>query len=87
MPLFKCNIDRDMINTGSAVKPFLSARVEVREYYIGRLRYCTVTIEKTMDNIGTQDRPWHVKTYEHIQARLFGIAIRNKEQSWKFNKL
>ena len=87
MPLFRVNIDRDMINTGSAVKPFLSARVEVKEYFCARLKYCTVTTEKTMDNIGTEKNPWYVKVYERINVRILRIAIRDKEQSWKFEKL
>ena len=87
MGLFRCNIDRDMINTGSAVKPFLSARVEVRDYYCGRIKYCTITTEKLMDNIGDESRPWYVKTFDGVRVKLFGIKLSIKEQNWKFSKL
>ena len=87
MSLFKCNIDREMVNTGTRAKPFISARMETREYYCGPGRYCTVIIEKKMENIGDDNHPWYVKSYELVTVRVFGIRLRNKEQFWKFDKL
>ena len=87
MSLFKCNIDREMVNTGTRAKPFISARMETRQYYCGPARYCIVTTEKTMENIGEETHPYYVKSYELVTVRLFGVRLRNKEQFWKFSKL
>ena len=87
MSLFRCNIDRAMVNTGTKVKPFISAQNEAKEYYCGPIKYCTIRTSKEMENIGDDIRPWYVKVYELVTVRFLGIQIRNKEQSWKFEKL
>jgi len=87
MALFRCNIDRAMVNTGTKVKPFISARMETKEFYCGPIKYCIITTNKEMENVGDEGRPWFVKVYELVTVRLFGIRLRNKEQSWKFEKL
>ena len=83
MSLFRCNIDRTMVDTGPEGKPFLWARKETKQLYCGRLKYCTKITEKKMDDIGAE-RPYFVKVFESVTVRLFGIGIRNREQSWKF---
>ena len=87
MSFFRCNIDREMANSGTPEKPFLWARKEAREYYRGRVKYCTITTEKRMENISQGNRPYYVKVYELLTVKLLGIKIRNKEQSWKYDKL
>lgn len=76
-----------MVNTGTKVKPFISARMETKDLYCGPIKYCTTITEKRMSNISDDDRPYFVKVYELVSVRLFGIRLRNKEQSWKFDKL
>ena len=86
MGLFRCNIDRKMVNSGSVHKPFLYAEDETREYSFIRFRYCTVTTHKDMENINDDSRPWFVKVLELNTVRLFGIKLKDKEQHWKYDK-
>ena len=76
-----------MMNTGSRVKPFISCEQETREYYMGPVKYCTIIVTKTMDNIGDENRPYFVKVYEGLKVRVLGIRIRHREQNWKYSKL
>lgn len=87
MSLFRCNIDREMVNSGTDIKPFIYARTETREYYRGRIKYCSIYTEKRMENISQKERPYYVKVYELLVVIVLGIKIRNKEQSWTFQKL
>lgn len=84
MSLFRCNIDRAMVNTGTKNKPFISARKETKEFYCGPVKYCTVIVEKIMDDIGDKDRPYFVKVFESVTVRFLSVRLRSKEQSWKF---
>ena len=90
--ILRCNIDKTMVNTGTKVKPFILAAVEHREYLCGPIRYCTIQVEKNMANIGDDitisgGKPYFVKIFELIRVRIFGIQIRYREQSWKYDKL
>ena len=76
-----------MGNSGGRAKPFLFAEGETREYFILRLKYCTITTKKTMDNIGGDDRPYFVKIFESWKVRVLGMRIRYREQSWTYDKL
>ena len=85
--MFRVNIDKRMVNTGTKAKPFISAAVECREYFCGSIRYFSVVVEKTMDNIGDDSRPYFVKTFESVRVKVLGIRFNYKEQSWKHDKL
>ena len=85
--MFRCNNDREMVNTGTKNKPFLSAKVETWEYLCGPIRYCTIRVEKTMEDIGDESKQWFVKTYQYVRVRVFGITFRDSEQNSKYDKL
>ena len=86
MSIFRKNIDRDMVNTGTKVKPFISAAMELREYFCGPVRYCSVRVEKRMESIGDESRPYYVKVYELRKVKVLGIKLQDTEQVWKYDK-
>lgn len=85
--IFRSNIDRRMVNTGAKVKPFLSIELELREYFLGPIRYCSIQVEKKMDNIGDDTRPYFVKVWERVKVKVLGIRLRDRELFWTYNKL
>lgn len=89
--MFRSHIDRVMVNSGTPAKPFLYAGLETREYFLGPVRYCSIKVEKEMEDIITDEdrikephlRPFYAKTNERLTVKILGIKIRNSERFWK----
>jgi hypothetical protein len=85
--MFRVFTDRRMINSGTPEKPYLSADVYTREFFAGPIRYCSIRITKTMENIGNDKKPWYVKTAESVVAKVLGLRLIYRERFWKYDKL